>query len=141
MLLLETWVFLHGTLTAIIQPGTGWQIFSYGFMIMFLVNQIFQTRASQNKTLMGLVYVLFCAWAYWGLNKEKVYYRATFIPIAEYACVYVALSIGKMTCLIADRLRCYKKLFVISVYVCVTVLLTIGLATILAGNITIYNDY
>ncbi|KAI7890540.1 uncharacterized protein EV154DRAFT_421958 [Mucor mucedo] len=141
VLLLETWVFIHGTLTAIIQPGIGWQIFSYGFMILFLVNQIFQTRASENKALMGLMYVLFCAWAYWGLNKDKVYYRATFIPIAEYACVYVVLLIGKVTCSVVDRLRNYKQLFVMTVYVCVTIMLSIGLAMILAGNLQVYNDY
>ncbi|KAG2203367.1 hypothetical protein INT47_010065 [Mucor saturninus] len=141
VLLLETWVFIHGTLTAIIQPGIGWQIFSYGFMILFLVNQIFQTRASENKALMGLMYVLFCAWAYWGLNKDKVYYRATFIPIAEYACVYVVLLIGKVTCSVVDRLRNYKQLFVMAVYVCVTIMLSIGLAMILAGNLQVYNDY
>jgi hypothetical protein len=140
VLLLETWVFLHGSLIALIQPGIGWQIFSYGFMIIFLVNQIFQTRASENKMLMSTIYVIFSIWAYWGLNKDKVYYRATFIPIAEYACVYFALFIGKLTCLIADRLR-YKRLFVLSVYVCVTIILIISLAMILAGNIKVYNDY
>ncbi|KAF1801729.1 hypothetical protein FB192DRAFT_1421932 [Mucor lusitanicus] len=83
VLFLETWVFIHGTLTALIQPGIGWQIFSYGFMVMFLVNQIFQTKLSQNRLLMSAIYTAFFIWAYWGFRKDKAYYRATFIPVSE----------------------------------------------------------
>lgn len=140
-MLLETWVFLHGSLTALIQPGIGWQIFSYGFMIIFLMNQIFQTRASENKMLMLLIYSLFCIWAYWGLNKDKVYYRATFIPIAEYASVYFALFIGKITCIIVDKMTRYKTTCIASIYLLATILFTIGLSMLLAGNIKVFNDY
>ncbi|KAI8361730.1 hypothetical protein BD560DRAFT_318508, partial [Blakeslea trispora] len=81
VLLLEVWVFIHGTLTAIIQPGIGWQIFSYGFMSMFLVNQIFQTKLAENRLLLTASYILFGCWAYWGFREDKAYYRATFIPV------------------------------------------------------------
>ncbi|KAG2232689.1 hypothetical protein BDF21DRAFT_418150, partial [Thamnidium elegans] len=142
ILLLESWVFIHGSLTALIQPGIGWQIFSYGFMIMFLVNQVFQTKASQNRLLMSTIYCVFSIWAYWGLNKDKVYYRATFIPIAEFLCVYFILFVGKVGCLITDRIPSkFKAAFVLSTSICVTVILTFSLAMILAGNIKVYNDY
>ncbi|CAO3656144.1 unnamed protein product [Mucor fragilis] len=141
VLFLETWVFIHGTLTALIQPGIGWQIFSYGFMIMFLVNQIFQTRLSQNRLLMSVIYTAFFIWAYWGFRKDKAYYRATFIPISEYLCVYFALGVGKLTEFAVKQLPSFKKPIVITSAVGATVGLTVGLAMTLAGNLTVYNDY
>ncbi|CAO3630444.1 unnamed protein product [Mucor hiemalis] len=144
ILLLETWVFIHGSLTALIQPGIGWQIFSYGFMIMFLINQIFQTKIGQNRYVVAVLYGLFSAWAYWGFKKDKAYYRATFIPIAEYLCVLFVLCVGNLTVIVSQRLIqqvTLKRLFVIVVYFGVTILLTIGLALILAGNLKVYNDY
>lgn len=109
---------------------------------MFLVNQVFQTKASQNRVLMSVVYCAFSIWAYWGLNKDKVYYRATFIPIAEYLCVYFVLFVGKAGCLITDRIPSkFKAAFILSTSVCVTITLTVSLAMILAGNIKVYNDY
>ncbi|KAI8640649.1 hypothetical protein BD408DRAFT_419421 [Parasitella parasitica] len=141
VLFLETWVFIHGTLTALIQPGVGWQIFSYGFMIMFLVNQIFQTRASQSKLLMSVIYAVFFAWIYWGFREDKAYYRATFIPISEYLCVYFALGVGKLTDYAVQRLPSLKRPIVMTSALGVTIALTIGLALTLAGNLKVYDDY
>lgn len=141
VLLLETWVFIHGTLTALIQPGIGWQIFSYGFMIMFLVNQIFQTRLSQNRLLMSVIYTAFFIWAYWGFRKDKAYYRATFIPISEYLCVYFALGVGKLTDHAVRKLPSLKRSIAIFSALSATITLTVGLAMTLAGNLKVYNDY
>lgn len=142
ILLLETWVFIHGTLTALIQPGIGWQIFSYGFMIMFLTNQIFQTRIGNNNYIMTVLYVLFSYAAYLGFNKDKAYYRATFIPIAEYLCVLFVLGIGNFTVIVSQRLpTLVKKVFIVTISISVSILLTVGLALILAGNLRVYNDY
>jgi hypothetical protein len=142
---LETWVFIHGSLTALIQPGNGWQIFSYGFMILFLVNQIFQTRLSENRLVLSALYASFSIWAYWGFSKDKAYYRATFIPIAQYLCVYFALGTGKLTVYIANNLLAngsgLKKCFVAISYFSVSSTLTVGLALVLAGNLRVYNDY
>jgi hypothetical protein len=142
ILLLETWVFIHGTLTALIQPGIGWQIFSYGFMIMFLTNQIFQTKIGNNNYVIILLYLLFSYSAYLGFNKDKAYYRATFIPIAEYLCVLFVLGIGNLTVKISNKLPLtIKKLFIVFMFITVSILLTVGLALILAGNLRVYNDY
>jgi hypothetical protein len=135
-------VFIHGSLTALIQPGIGWQIFSYGFMIMFLVNQIFQTRLSEHHTVLAALYILFFIWAYWGFHENKAYYRATFIPIAEYLCVYFGLTVGKGTRFIVERLPDrFKRPLIMMSYVGATITLTVGLAFVLAGNIRVYNDY
>lgn len=141
MLLLESWVFIHGTLTALIQPGIGWQIFSYGFMVIFLVNQIYQTKISQNRIAMALIYSAFFVWAYWGLNKEMAYYRAILIPITEYLFVYLILWAGQLTCYLGDKIPKFKVSIVLSTSICVSIGLTVGLALILAGNLKVYNDY
>lgn len=139
---METWVFIHGTLTALIQPGIAWQIFSYGFMIMFLANQIFQTRLSQNKPLISVIYIAFFICAYWGFHKDKAYYRATFIPISEYLCVYFVLGVGSITDYAVQKLsRVLKKTMTIISALAVTIALTVGLALTLAGNLRVYNDY
>ncbi|KAI9472026.1 MAG: hypothetical protein EXX96DRAFT_582643 [Benjaminiella poitrasii] len=140
ILLLETWVFLHGTLTALIQPGIGWQIFSYGFMLVFLLNQIFQIRL--NKRQLVVTYLGFSLWAYWGFRKDKAYYRATFIPVAEYLCVAFTLAIGKLTQHYYHTAHASKRGWLVIVsYVSTVSILTVGLALILAGNLRVYNDY
>lgn len=108
---------------------------------MFLVNQIFQTKLSQNRLLMSVIYTAFFIWAYWGFHKDKAYYRATFIPISEYLCVYFALGVGKLTEYAAQKLPGLKKPIVITSAVGATAALTVGLAMTLAGNLTVYNDY
>lgn len=139
---METWVFIHGTLTAIIQPGIGWQIFSYGFMIMFLVNQIFQTRIGESKLALTVIYSLFAYSAYLGFKSDKAYYRATFIPMSEYLCLYFTLGMGKLTLSIVNRVPTeLKKPITVVSYIGVSTALTVGLAVTLAGNIRVYNDY
>ncbi|KAI8085870.1 uncharacterized protein B0P05DRAFT_534038 [Gilbertella persicaria] len=142
VLFLEIWVFIHGTLTALIQPGIGWQIFSYGFMVMFLVNQVFQTRFSQNRFGLSALYSLFFIWAYYGFRKDKGYYRATFIPVSEYLCVYFALGVGKSVQYGLEYIP--KQLHKPVIFVAglgTTAALTVGLALTLAGNLKVYNDY
>ncbi|KAI8971932.1 hypothetical protein BDF20DRAFT_824559 [Mycotypha africana] len=142
ILLLETYVFIHGTLTAIIQPGIGWQIFSYGFMVMFLLNQIFQTKFSRKALVIVILYSVFALLVYLGFRKDGAYYRITFIPIAEYACVYFILAVGSIISCIACQLSAVsKKLFVTMSAFISCVCLTVGLALILAGNLSVYNDY
>ncbi|ORE11949.1 hypothetical protein BCV72DRAFT_196906 [Rhizopus microsporus var. microsporus] len=142
-LLLETWVFIHGTLTAIIQPGIGWQIFSYGFAIMFLLNQVYQTQICQSKMIMTVAHTVFAFSMYLGFKNDKAYYRATFIPVTEYACVYFVLGVGSLA---LYTIQCTNssllKLFVtLSASALVSIALTAGLAYVLAGNLVVYNDY
>jgi hypothetical protein len=141
--LLEIWVFIHGSLTALIQPGIGWQIFSYGFMAMFLLNQIYQTHVGQHKGILIGLYGLFAGWMYWGFRQDKKYFRATFIPVAEYMCLYFCIGIGMMTSVLLRYVpaRQHKQWIIISTYIGVSIVLTIGLAYVLAGNLLVYNDY
>lgn len=143
VLLLETWVFIHGTLTALIQPGIGWQIFSYGFMAIFLVNQIFQLKISQSKLFITILYSLYTLTMWLGLKKDKAYYRATFIPISEYICVYIALTIGNITKYLVKKVQplALKSFIVVFAYLFVSAGLTVGLALVLAGNLRVYDDY
>ncbi|KAI9279076.1 hypothetical protein BY458DRAFT_503064 [Sporodiniella umbellata] len=143
ILLLETWVFIHGTLTAIIQPGIGWQIFSYGFMSIFLMNQIFQLPISQSRLFMTMIYSIFLFSMLLGFEKDKAYYRATFIPISEYICVYVILTIGNIVTQLSKKIQCaaLKNFTIICSYMCISAGITVGLALVLAGNVKVYNDY
>ncbi|KAI9282518.1 hypothetical protein BC943DRAFT_265971, partial [Umbelopsis sp. AD052] len=86
-LLLEVWVLIHGTITALSQPGVGWQIFLFGFSVIFLVNQIWGIPAirrlsTRSRTLaITAAYAAFIALAYYGFRENKAYYRMTFIPV------------------------------------------------------------
>lgn len=142
-MLLETWVFIHGTLTAIIQPGIGWQIFSYGFLAMFLLNQIYQIQISQNKIFMTMLYIVFTFSMYLGFKKDKAYYRATFIPVSEYICVYFVLVIGNITAQLVQHVQSifFKRFIAFSAYLFISITLAVGLALVLAGNLKVYNDY
>jgi hypothetical protein len=83
-------------------------------------------------------------WAYWGFHENKAYYRATFIPVAEYLSVFFGLAVGKGTHFIVQQPRLpanLKKPLVVMSYLGATITLTVGLAFILAGNIQVYNDY
>lgn len=143
-LLLETWVFVHGTLTAICQPGTAWQIFSYGFVIIFLTNQIYDTPIpKQYPCLMAAAYAAFAVAAAIGFQYDRAYYRMTFVPVAEYMCLLLCIAVGIVTAAIVRRLhsRIAGQAIIVTAYIATTAALTIGLAVILAGNLKVYNDY
>lgn len=81
---------------------------------------------------------------YWGFNKDKAYYRATFIPVAEYICVYFTLTVGKMVQYALPKFATTvqaKRVALIIVFLATTSVLTVGLALVLAGNLRVYNDY
>lgn len=90
---------------------------------------------------MSAIYTAFFIWAYWGFRKDKAYYRATFIPVSEYLCVYFALGVGKLAEFAANQVPSLKKPIVALSAVSATIALTVGLAMTLAGNLTVYNDY
>ncbi|KAG0939523.1 hypothetical protein G6F57_006114 [Rhizopus arrhizus] len=142
-LLLETWVFIHGTLTAIIQPGIGWQIFSYGFLAMFLLNQIYQIQISQNKIFMTMLYIVFTFSMYLGFKKDKAYYRATFIPVSEYICVYFVLVIGNITAQLVQHVQSifFKRFIAFSAYLFISITLAVGLALIYFHNSQIFSVF
>ncbi|KAI7850274.1 hypothetical protein BDC45DRAFT_546682 [Circinella umbellata] len=112
ILLLETWVFIHGTLTAILQPGTNWQIFSYGFAIIFLINQIYDTPIPKRYPwILASLYTLFSVAVALGFQQNHAYYKMLFIPVAQFICLFASSGV------------------------------VIGLAIILGGNLRVYNDY
>lgn len=111
---------------------------------MFLVNQIFQTKIAESKFALFTIYSLFAYAAYLGFNSDKTYYRATFIPMSEYLCLYFMLGVGKLTLYIVNSNWLptgLKKPIVVLSYIGVSTALTVGLALTLAGNLRVYNDY
>ncbi|KAI8147066.1 hypothetical protein BJV82DRAFT_508611 [Fennellomyces sp. T-0311] len=143
VLLLEAWVFLHGTLTAIIQPGTNWQIFSYGFAIIFFVNQLYDTPIpKRHPWLLAFIYVLFSVAVAYGFRENRAYYKMTFVPVAEYLCLLTCIGVGMATAVILRNQSPVVRIGVTTiVYVSMGALLTVGLAIVLAGNLNVYNDY
>ncbi|KAI9498463.1 hypothetical protein BDB00DRAFT_800386 [Zychaea mexicana] len=148
VLLLETWVFIHGTVTAIIQPGTNWQIFSYGFAIVFLVNQVYDTPIPKRYPwIMASMYTVFSVAVALGFQGNRAYYKMTFVPVAEYLCLFGCIGIGMITAMLVRRWHLgassvvFRAVVVALAYIAVAAGLTIGLALVLAGNLKVYNDY
>lgn len=143
ILLLETFVFFHGTLTALCQPGSAaWQIFSFGFAILFFLNQLYDLVKPSFKVVATGFSVLAAAAAY-GFHDDLAYYRMTFIPVAQYASLFLCLGLGMMTAAVVTRWSSarWRKLVVAAMYVGVGALLTIGMAVVLAGSLKVYDDY
>ncbi|KAG0172228.1 hypothetical protein DFQ28_011268 [Apophysomyces sp. BC1034] len=144
VLLLETWVFIHGTFTALCQPGTTWQIFSYGFFLVFLVNQIYGTPLARRGWSIAVFYAVFAYVAYMGFHRDKRYYRMFFVPVTEYLCAGFCMGIGAVTSalvrssVVTPR---WKPVVLGAAYIVVSVTLTIGLAIMLGGHLRVYDDY
>lgn len=93
--------------------------------------------------IMIVAHIVFAFSMYLGFKNDKAYYRATFIPVAEYACVYLVLGVGNLALRTIQHTNSFSlKLFVIlSASALVSIALTVGLAYVLAGNLVVYNDY
>lgn len=149
-MLLEVWVLIHGTITALSQPGVGWQIFLFGFSVIFLVNQIWGIPAIRKLSMRSrtmtitAAYAAFIAMAYYGFRENKAYYRMTFIPVTEFAFAIVVILMGSATAAIVKRLQNIWVIgtLVVSVYMLADGFMIYTLALILSGGeVTVYNDY
>ncbi|KAI8576921.1 hypothetical protein K450DRAFT_254240 [Umbelopsis ramanniana AG] len=149
-LLLEVWVLIHGTITALSQPGVGWQIFLFGFSVIFLVNQIWGIPAIRKLSVRSrtititAAYAAFIALAYYGFRENKAYYRMTFIPVTEFAFAIVVILMGSATAAIVKRLQNIWVIgsLIASVYMLADGFMIYTLALILSGGVvTVYNDY
>lgn len=149
-LLLETWVWLHGTLTAVFQPGTSWLIFSYGFFTVFVLTQVWgipflaDIRPILRVIFLTSVMVIYLAFVVIGFtvsgNWAKFYY-VFFIPGADYgflvfyylewaACFWVIKATG---------LKGLAKVVTsILLYVVVNAAVVLGYALVLQGNFRVY---
>ncbi|OAD76791.1 hypothetical protein PHYBLDRAFT_185853 [Phycomyces blakesleeanus NRRL 1555(-)] len=144
VMMLELWVFFHGTITALCQPGNSWQIFSFGFVVMFLVNQIYLTPLAKSPERLAVAYAVFAIVSFLAFRNDKKYFKMTFIPVAEYACLIFCIVAGMATSRLVRSLaipQSISPVFVGVVYILVGVLLTVGLAKVLAGDIRVYDDY
>ena len=136
-------MFIHGTLTASIQPGTNWQIFSYGFAIVFLANQLYDTPIpKRHPWLLAPIYTLFSVAVALGFRENRAYYKMAFVPVAEYLCLLACIGVGMaMAIILRGKSRMIRVVSATTVYVAMAAVLTIGLALVLAGNLKVYNDY
>jgi hypothetical protein len=149
-LFLEVWVLIHGSITALSQPGVGWQIFLFGFSVIFLVNQIWGIPAIRRMSMRSrtmtitAAYAAFIVLAYYGFRENKAYYRMTFIPVTEFAFAIVVILMGSATAAIVKRLQNIWVIgsLIASVYVLADGFMIYTLALILSGGeVTVYNDY
>jgi len=149
-LLLEIWVLIHGSITAMIQPGFGWQVFLFGFSVIFLVNQIWgipairrMSQPSRTATI-SAAYAIFLVMAYYGFKDSNGYYRMTFIPVTEFAFVLAILLLGSVT---ATAAKMIQNVWVVGVlaatmYTLADTFMIYCLAFILGrGQVRVYNDY
>ncbi|KAI8381020.1 uncharacterized protein BYT42DRAFT_494138 [Radiomyces spectabilis] len=143
ILFLELWVFIHGSVTALIQPGSTWQIFSFGFLAVFLLNQVYWTRLAKHPFILATLYALYGIWVAWVFREDKKYFRIIFIPAAEYLCLGFTVAVGMLTAKVLRFIKSYHlKVIVTTVmYVLTGIAISVSLALILGGNIRVYNDY
>ncbi|KAJ2955554.1 hypothetical protein NQZ79_g8446 [Umbelopsis isabellina] len=149
-MLLEVWVLIHGSITALTQPGYGWQIFLFGFSVLFLVNQIHGVPAirnmpqSQRVSLLAGCYGAFLALTCYGFRENQAYYRMTFIPVTEFLFCMFVLLVSSATASVVRKIRnlWIAALLTAVVYVLANTFLVYCLALILGrGQVRVYNDY
>ena len=135
-------------MTAIIQPGTNWQIFSYGFAIIFLINQIYDTPIpKRHPWILASLYALFSVAVALGFQQNRAYYKMLFVPVALFISLFACIGIGMLTALLLRKLErissfyYLQRIIVTLVYIRLASGITISLAIILAGDLKVYNDY
>jgi hypothetical protein len=143
-------VLIHGSITALTQRGYGWQIFLFGFSIIFLVNQIWgiplirkMSQSSRTITITA-AYTAFLATAYYSFRENMAYYRMTFIPVTEFAFVIIVILLGSATTAVIKRLQNIWVVvsLIASVYILADAFMIYTLALILSGGkVRVYNDY
>ncbi|KAI7872118.1 hypothetical protein BDF14DRAFT_1756716 [Spinellus fusiger] len=144
ILLLEVWVFVHGTLTALCQPGDVWQIFSFGFAAIFLIHQIYWTPLATSFHRLAFAYGIYSMAVLIAFYQDKKYFRIAFIPAAEFLSMFFCLGVG-MTVSIVTRSSLLSQrsvpVFVGTMFIVTGVVLVVGLACLLGGSLRVYNDY
>ncbi|ORZ20339.1 hypothetical protein BCR42DRAFT_322582 [Absidia repens] len=146
-LFLELWVLIHGSITAYFQPGTGWQIFFYGFLMVFITNQVYDTAllrrwqsfTSWQTMLLYLLFIILVVVGF-GMNDHR-YYRILFIPVAEYLAVLYCLGLGLVGYGWIQRFPSHYIFAVPLMYCLAGAGVILSLAYILAGHLQVFNDY
>ncbi|KAI8334989.1 hypothetical protein BC941DRAFT_453983 [Chlamydoabsidia padenii] len=148
VLFLELWVLVHGSFTAYFQPGPGWQIFLYGFLVVFVTNQIYDTGLLNRHASFTtgwrpfMVYLSFILLVLFGFGKDDHhYYRILFIPVAEFLAVLYCLGIGGVGYYWIQRYPSHRIIVAGLAYILAGAGVILSLAYILAGHLKVFDDY
>ncbi len=106
IVLLESFVAIHGTLITVYKDNPVWPMFLFGFAVMFFLTQMHTWKMPVwlKWTLLGafLVSVILVYALVRGFNHI---YEVTFIPVALYGGVLVLIGIGKILDRLPDRVK------------------------------------
>jgi hypothetical protein len=96
---LEVLVLFHGTIVAIGQGNNMWPMFGFGFAFIAVFTQIYSLNIKTiYRTLIQILYLVGAIIVYLGGIAEKsgdMIHQVTWIPIIEYALVFIILFVGE----------------------------------------------
>lgn len=100
MFLLEVLVLFHGTAVAVLQNGNMWPMFCFGFGLLAVLTQLYGLglKTYQRRFIQGL-YVVGIILVFGGFTGHRVItdiHQITWIPIIEYALVFIFLIVGEL---------------------------------------------
>lgn len=96
---LEVLVLFHGTMVAIYQGNGMWPMFCFGFATMLVVTQIYGLDLPKwARLLVQAIYIVGVIIVFGGFTGDRTIsqvHQVTWIPIIEYALVFVFLFLGE----------------------------------------------
>lgn len=105
---LEALVLIHGTLVAVMNTNNMWPMFGFGFAGILIVTQLHGLGLSRwIRAMIIALYSAAAIWVYSGRGIEKIH-QITWIPITEYAVVFVLAALVGLGIWVADRIRMRK---------------------------------
>ena len=107
---LEVLVGFHGAIVAIISGNGMWQMFFFGFMMMFIVTQMYGLKlAKWLRIALTTLYFAGTVAVYSGIfgNNQKLYniHQITWIPLILYALVFAVVWIYQLALFTGKRLK------------------------------------
>jgi hypothetical protein len=102
---LEVIVAVHGTLVALVNANSLWQMFAFGFAAIFVVTQMWGLGLktwSKIAILAGYGAAIILVFSQVGFSKI---YQITWIPIIEYGAVFLLAGIIGLGLLVARQIR------------------------------------
>ncbi len=104
IVLLESFVTIHGTLITVYKHNEIWPMFLFGFLAMFVFTQAYTWKMRpQYKWLIVVVYAVSVLLVYGTIRGFEHIYEITFIPVALYGGAAALVLIGWIWDRVAKR--------------------------------------
>jgi hypothetical protein len=102
---LEVLVLIHGVLVAVMNANNLWPMFGFGFAGLLVATQIH--GLGLPRWVRGLMLALYVAAALWIYSQRGLanIHQITWIPLTEYAVVFIVAGLISLGLWLAQRLR------------------------------------